>query len=106
MDIAAADFIKAYAAHLKKGGRLVLPDWVDSVKTGYGRELPPLDPDWFYVRAASLARKIYLNKGLGVGALAHWYGKTVAKRNTPQKHAVASRKIIRSLLRQVCKKKK
>ena len=37
-DVSAAEFIKAYAAHLKKGGRLTLPDWVDYVKTAAGRE--------------------------------------------------------------------
>ena len=145
-DISAAEFISAYAAHLKKGGRLNLPDWVDVVKTAPGRELvsgradwracarstaqrsaaaaasrlparqsstpaaaspprnppqPPLDPDWYYVRAASLARKLYLNHGLGVGALAHWYGKTTAKRNMPQKHHTASRKVIRHILAQL-----
>ncbi len=62
---------------------------------------PPLDPDWYYVRAASLARKLYLNHGLGVGALAHWYGKTTSKRNTPQKHHSASRKVIRHILNQL-----
>lgn len=53
------------------------------------------------MRAASLARKLYLNHGLGVGALAHWYGKTTAKRNTPQKHHTASRKVIRHILSQL-----
>lgn len=98
-DISAAEFIKAYAAHLKKSGRIELPEWVDYVKTAVGRELPPLDPDWYYVRAASLARKIYLNHGLGVGALARWYGKTATHGNKPQHHAIASRKIIRQILR-------
>ncbi len=32
-DVSAADFIVAYAAHLKKGGKLELPEWVDVVKT-------------------------------------------------------------------------
>ena len=32
-DVAAADFIAAYAAHLKKGGKIELPEWVDVVKT-------------------------------------------------------------------------
>ena len=32
-DVSAANFIKAYAAHLKKGGKLQLPEWVDVVKT-------------------------------------------------------------------------
>lgn len=100
-DVSAAEFIRAYAAHLKKSGKLTLPDWVDYVKTAPGREMPPLDPDWYYVRAAALARKIYLNHGLGVGALAHWFGKAKAVGNKPQHHHKASRKVIRSILNAV-----
>merc|ERR1711998_696371 len=37
-------------------------------------ELAPYDEDWFYIRAASVARKVYLRKGTGVGALKKWYG--------------------------------
>ena len=35
--------------------------WVDSVKTATYKELAPYDPDWFYIRAASVARKLYTN---------------------------------------------
>ena len=28
------------------------------------------DPDWLYVRTASMVRKIYIRKGMGVGDLA------------------------------------
>eukprot|EP00640_Fibrocapsa_japonica_P008456 CAMPEP_0113937612 /NCGR_PEP_ID=MMETSP1339-20121228/4196_1 /TAXON_ID=94617 /ORGANISM="Fibrocapsa japonica" /LENGTH=72 /DNA_ID=CAMNT_0000940449 /DNA_START=81 /DNA_END=296 /DNA_ORIENTATION=- /assembly_acc=CAM_ASM_000762 len=59
-DVAAADFIAAYAAHLKSTGRLELPKWVDIVKTGVNRELSPYSEDWYYIRAAALARKVYL----------------------------------------------
>lgn len=31
--------------------QLQLPAWVDIVKTAKSKELPPLDPDWYYVRA-------------------------------------------------------
>lgn len=32
-DVSAAEFIRAYSAHLKKGGKIQLPEWVDVVKT-------------------------------------------------------------------------
>lgn len=32
-DVSAAEFITAYAAHVKKGGKIQLPEWVDVVKT-------------------------------------------------------------------------
>lgn len=44
-------FIKAYAAYLKRTGKLEVPKWVDLVKTGTFKELAPYDPDWYYVRA-------------------------------------------------------
>lgn len=44
------------------------------IKTGVAKELSPYNPDWFYIRAASLARKVYLRPRLGVGRLRHIYG--------------------------------
>ncbi|KAK4860053.1 hypothetical protein QYF36_016553 [Acer negundo] len=44
------------------------------MKTAQFKELAPYDPDWYYVRAASMARKIYLRGGLGVGAFRRIYG--------------------------------
>jgi small subunit ribosomal protein S19e len=80
-DIAAAKFVAAYAAHLKKSGKVELPKWVDLVKTGTFQELAPYDQDWFFVRAASIARKIYLRGGIGIGRLKRIYGGS--KRNNP-----------------------
>lgn len=33
--------------------QLQLPSWVDIVKTAKYKELPPYDPDWYYVRAGA-----------------------------------------------------
>jgi small subunit ribosomal protein S19e len=50
-DVNAHALIKAYAAHLKRSGKLPVPKWVDVVKTGKFKELAPLDQDWYYMRA-------------------------------------------------------
>jgi small subunit ribosomal protein S19e len=47
------------------GLQLPIPGWADTVKTGVAKELPPFDPDWFYYRAASTARHVYLRKTVG-----------------------------------------
>merc|ERR1711962_1706797 len=70
--------IVAFAAHLKKS-KLKVPEFVEIVKTSKAHELRPLDPDWFYVRAASVARHVYLRPNVGVGAVRKIYGG--AKRN-------------------------
>ncbi|KAL2943721.1 40S ribosomal protein S19-1, partial [Bienertia sinuspersici] len=50
-----------------------LSPWTDIVKTGVLKELAPIDPDWYYIRATSMARRIYLRGGLGVGAFRRIY---------------------------------
>ena len=73
-DVPAMDFIKGYAEYLKKTDKIKIPEWFAFIKSAPGRELAPLDPDWIYIRAAALARKIYLRGHLGVGKLMHIYG--------------------------------
>lgn len=55
-DVAAHSFIKTYAAHLKKGGKLEVPKWADYAKTASFKELGPMDPDWFYTRCGMFSR--------------------------------------------------
>lgn len=73
-DIAASKFIAAYAEILKNNDNFVVPKWVDLVKTGVHKELAPYDPDWYFIRAAAIVRKVYLNKGTGVGELKKRFG--------------------------------
>jgi len=100
-DISAPAFIKAYAAHLKKTNWLKVPDWVDIVKTGHYKELCPNDPDWFYVRTASVARKIYLRGGTGIGALKRVYGGSFRRGPRPPVFCQGSGKIARYIVQQL-----
>merc|ERR1712138_332704 len=65
-DVSAHAFVVAYGQYLKRTGKIEVPKWADLVKTGTLKELAPYDPDWFYYRTASIARKVYLRNGLGV----------------------------------------
>ncbi|KAL1918374.1 40S ribosomal protein eS19 [Calcarisporiella thermophila] len=97
-DVNAHDFVKAYAAHLKRAGKLEVPKWVDMVKTGAYKELAPYDPDWFYVRAAAVARHIYLRNGVGVGALKRLHGGRKRRGTRPSHHAESSGSVARKVL--------
>ena len=44
-DVTSHDFVIAYAAHLKRIGKIEVPKWADLVKTGTTRELAPYDPE-------------------------------------------------------------
>lgn len=97
-DIPAAKFIAALAAHFKTSGKVDVPAWNDLVKTGPNRELPPQSADWYFVRMASIARRVYINSGLGVGALAKSYGGSAAYGVRAKHHRDAARGNIRSAL--------
>eukprot|EP00808_Paulinella_micropora_P024878 g56532.t1 len=84
-DVPANEFIVALAAYLKKSNKLDLPQWANIVKTGKFKEMPPMNQDWYFVRAASVARKVYIRQGTGIGALSRVYGGRNRK-GTMRKH--------------------
>ncbi|CAI9782666.1 unnamed protein product [Fraxinus pennsylvanica] len=57
-DVSPHEFVKAYATHLKRSGKMELPEWIDIVKTGVLIELAPYDPDWGGLRVG-VFRRIY-----------------------------------------------
>mmetsp|Transcript_1050 Transcript_1050/g.3416 ORF Transcript_1050/g.3416 Transcript_1050/m.3416 type:complete len:161 (-) Transcript_1050:89-571(-) len=100
-DVAPAEFIAAYASHLKNSDKFELPKWTDIVKTGTNRELAPYDPDWYYTRAAAIARKIYLQPGLGVGGLRRKFGGSKNRGTRTFTFGKAAGGLIRTILQQL-----
>jgi len=97
-DIQAEKFISAYAEVLKNNDKFVVPKWTDLVKTGVHKELAPYDPDWYFIRAAAIVRKIYLRQGTGVGALKKRFGGAYRRGARPEKHQDAAGGLIRHIL--------
>ena len=100
-DVAARAFIDAYAEHLKNSDKFELPVWSDTVKTAVFKELAPYGDDWYYIRAASIARKVYLRPGVGVGMLRKWYGGSYRRGTRTEHFRKANSGIIRSVLIQL-----
>uniref|UniRef100_A0A1D1XMC1 40S ribosomal protein S19-1 n=1 Tax=Anthurium amnicola TaxID=1678845 RepID=A0A1D1XMC1_9ARAE len=100
-DVSPHDFVGAYSSHLKRSGKIELPPWTDIVKTGVHKELAPYDPDWYYIRAASIARQIYLRQGLGVGAFQRIYGGRKRNGSRPPHFCKSSGSIARHILQQL-----
>ncbi|KAI9786013.1 MAG: 40S ribosomal protein S19 [Peltula sp. TS41687] len=100
-DVDAQKFINAYAAFLKRQGKLPIPGWVDTVKTSHSKELPPQSIDWFYIRSAAVARHIYMRKTVGVGRLRKVHGSQKNRGSRPSHHVDASgsvdRKVVQAL---------
>merc|ERR1712084_196080 len=100
-DVEADKFIVAFAQHLKRQGRFEIPKWADVVKTARYKELPPNDPDWLYVRTASMVRKIYIRAGMGVGAFRKVYGGQQRRGVQKNVYAKGSGKIARYICQQL-----
>ena len=83
--------------------RLVInpPEWHIFVKTGAGKERPPVNNDWWYQRAASVLRRVYLTGPIGVSKLRTKYGSKKNRGHKPEKFYKGSGKIIRVILKQL-----
>ncbi|MDE1860100.1 MAG: 30S ribosomal protein S19e [Candidatus Micrarchaeota archaeon] len=72
-EVDTAELIKRTAEKLKTAG-IKKPPYIQLVKTGSGRERPPADPDFWYVRCASVIRQVYINGPVGISKLRLKYG--------------------------------
>ena len=72
----------AIAAHLKQEGKLNVPAWVGDVKTSSYKVYVPDNEDWFYVRAASIMRRL-CKRTAGIGSLTKVYGGKTRKMVKP-----------------------
>ena len=54
--------------------KIKMPSWAIYVKTGVSRQRPPEQKDWFFIRAASILRRIDINGPIGVERLKTYYG--------------------------------
>lgn len=84
-DVPSREFIEVFANHLKKSNKFVIPDWAQHVKTACFKDLAPLNNDWLYYRAASIAYQLYLRQKCGVNGLRKHYG-TKERRGTKREH--------------------
>eukprot|EP00798_Chlamydomonas_sp_ICE-L_P003324 gene3324-13355_t len=92
------EFIATYAAHLKANDKIHLPTWVDVVKTGSFKQLPPIDEDWYYIRAAALCRRLYIRPNLGVGHFKTVFGGRTRRRGAaPERFCKAASGLIRHI---------
>ena len=96
-----AKLIGKVAAYFKENKVIEPPPWAMFVKTGVHKERPPQDPDWWYVRAAAIMRKLYLKGPLGVSRLRKLYGGRHRRGHRPPKFARGSGAIIRRILQQL-----
>ncbi len=100
-DVPADTLISEIAQELKALPEIVPPSWAPFVKTGVHKELPPENPDWWYIRSASVLRKIYLNGAIGSRRLKALYGGRKNRGAKEEKSRPGSGSIARKVLQQL-----
>jgi len=96
-----SELIEKSAEELKKVEAIKAPSWALIVKTGVHKERPPVKNDWWYTRAASVLRKVYVLGPIGVSKLRVKYGGKKNRGYKPEHFFKGSGSIIRKILQQL-----
>jgi small subunit ribosomal protein S19e len=100
-DVRANKFMDKLKEELKKIKEIEPLPWSSFVKSGRSRERPPEQGDFWYIRSASILRRIYINGIVGVGRLRTYYGGRKRRGSRPSHFYKASGSIIRKILQQL-----
>jgi small subunit ribosomal protein S19e len=101
-DVPPSLLIKRLAQHLKNNVDSVKPpEWASYTKTGSHTQRVPSDPDWWYVRCASLLRKVYVNGPIGLEHLRSEYGGRKDRGFKPEHTRKGGGAIVRNALKQL-----
>ncbi|MBU1201723.1 MAG: 30S ribosomal protein S19e [Nanoarchaeota archaeon] len=98
-EVSQNELIEKTAQELKKV--IHMPSWSPFVKTGVHKQRPPIDNDWWYVRAAAVLRKIYVLGPIGVSKLRTLYGGRKNRGVKPERFYRGSGSVIRKILQQL-----
>jgi len=101
-DVPASNFVERLAKYLKENvDEVTPPPWAAFAKTGAHVQRQPQNPDWWYIRCASLLRKIYIHGPIGLERLSAEYGGKKDFGVKPEHAVKAGSAIIRKALQQL-----
>jgi len=100
-DVPAEELINEIAKKLHSENSVTIPEENMFCRTGMSRENPPENKDWWYIRCASILRKIYIKDGIGVERLRAEYGGKRDCGSKAYKARAGSGSIVRRALQQL-----
>jgi small subunit ribosomal protein S19e len=101
-DVPASKFIEKLAKYLKENVDEVQPPaWATVAKTGSHVEKQPQNPNWWYIRSASVLRKVYVHGPVGLENLRADYGGRKGFSVKPNHASKAGGSNIRKALQQL-----
>ena len=73
-DVPPSMLLPKLATELRSRKAVAPPPWATFAKTGVHKQRAPTQTDWWYLRSASVLRKIYLKGYIGIERLSAEYG--------------------------------
>lgn len=100
-DVPADHIIRAVAEELKKRKEITPPAWAAFAKTGVHKEMPPEDPDWWFIRVAAVLRRVYVDGPIGVERMRSFYGGNKNRGSKPNAFRKGSGSVLRKSVQQL-----
>jgi small subunit ribosomal protein S19e len=101
-DVNQIKLVNDLARKLEEDKLTTPPDWAMFVKTGSAKDRIPSQNNWWYLRAASIMRRMYVNKKpIGVNRLRNIYGDKEKNRYSGKHFRPASGAVIRNILQEL-----
>ena len=100
-DVPAEKFIEKLKEELKKTKEINPPTWARFVKSGAHRERPPEQPDFWFIRASAILRRLYLDESTGTEKLRTYFGGRKQYGHAPAHFKKSSGNIIRKIFQQL-----
>jgi len=100
-DLPASVILPRLATELRSRQAVTPPPWATFVKTGVHKQRAPSQPDWWYLRSASVLRKIYIHGHVGIARLSADYGGKRDRGSAPYHARRGSRAVLREIVQQL-----
>ncbi len=100
-DVPPSTLLPRLATELRQRESVRPPAWATFVKTGVHKERAPTQTDWWYLRSASVLRKVYLNGYIGIERLSAEYGGKRDRGSAPYHARNGSRSVLREIVHQL-----
>ena len=94
------EFNSKLAEQIKKMPEFEVPEWALYVKSSTSKKRPPEEDDFWFKRAASILRQVYIRRITGVNRLKIRYGSRKNRGAKPPEFRTGGGKIIRTILQQ------
>jgi len=100
-DVPPSKLLPRLATELRSRQAVQPPPWATFVKTGVHKERAPIQTDWWYLRSASVLRKIYVQGYVGIERLSAEYGGKKDRGSAPYHARSGSRSVLREIVQQL-----